>query len=293
MKLSSLASSSEGNCIYVGTKKTNVLVDCGVSAKRIENSLSELDLTVPEFDGILITHEHTDHIKGLGVIARRYGLPIFATGKTIDAIFDYKNLGKVDKSLFHSIEADKPFEIGDMKVNASHIWHDAADPVCYSFYSEEGAKASIATDLGDYDEYLVEPLAQVMMKLGVNRGMVVFGQDKLDEISMSAPTSVCEIKDGWFQSYEITPEQFGYTRCSKEDLAGGTPAENAEITKAIVNGTEKGPKRQAVCMNAGAALYIAGKAESLEAGVRKAEDLIDSGAAAAKLAEFIKLSNEI
>ena len=86
MKLSSLASSSEGNCIYVGTKKTNVLVDCGVSAKRIENSLSELDLTVPEFDGILITHEHTDHIKGLGVIARRYGLPIFATGKTIDAI---------------------------------------------------------------------------------------------------------------------------------------------------------------------------------------------------------------
>ena len=143
MKLSSLASSSEGNCIYVGTKKTNVLVDCGVSAKRIENSLSELDLTVPEFDGILITHEHTDHIKGLGVIARRYGLPIFATGKTIDAIFDYKNLGKVDKSLFHSIEADKPFEIGDMKVNASHIWHDAADPVCYSFYSEEGAKASI------------------------------------------------------------------------------------------------------------------------------------------------------
>ena len=95
VKLSSLASSSEGNCIYVGTKKTNVLVDCGVSAKRIENSLSELDLTVPEFDGILITHEHTDHIKGLGVIARRYGLPIFATGKTIDAIFDYKNLGKV------------------------------------------------------------------------------------------------------------------------------------------------------------------------------------------------------
>lgn len=147
--------------------------------------------------------------------------------------------------------------------------------------------------LGVYDDYLVEPLAQVLINLGVRRGMVVYGQDKLDEISMSAPTSVCEIKDGWFQSYEITPEQFGYTRCSKEDLAGGTPAENAEITKAIVNGNEKGPKRQAVCMNAGAALYIAGKAESLEAGVRKAENLIDSGAAAAKLAEFIKLSNEI
>ena len=131
--------------------------------------------------------------------------------------------------------------------------------------------------MGVFDQSLVEPLAQVMMKLGVNRGMVVFGQDKLDEISMSAPTSVCEIKDGWFQSYEITPEQFGYTRCSKEELAGGTPAENAEITKAIVNGTEKGPKRQAVCMNAGAALYIAGKAESLEAGVKMAENLINMG----------------
>ena len=146
--------------------------------------------------------------------------------------------------------------------------------------------------MGVFDQSLVEPLAQVMMKLGVNRGMVVFGQDSLDEISMSAPTSVCEIKDGWFQSYEITPEQFGYTRCSKEELAGGTPEENAEITKAIVNGTEKGPKRQAVCMNAGAALYIAGKAESLEAGVKMAENLSDSGAAAAKLREFVEETNK-
>ena len=146
--------------------------------------------------------------------------------------------------------------------------------------------------MGVFDQSLVEPLAQVMMKLGVNRGMVVFGQDSLDEISMSAPTSVCEIKDGWFQSYEITPEQFGYTRCSKEELAGGTPEENAEITKAIVNGTEKGPKRQAVCMNAGAALYIAGKAESLEAGVKMAENLIDSGAVAAKLREFVEETNK-
>ena len=146
--------------------------------------------------------------------------------------------------------------------------------------------------MGVFDQSLVEPLAQVMTKLGVNRGMVVFGQDSLDEISMSAPTSVCEIKDGWFQSYEITPEQFGYTRCSKEELAGGTPEENAEITKAIVNGTEKGPKRQAVCMNAGAALYIAGKAESLEVGVKMAENLIDSGAAAAKLREFVEETNK-
>lgn len=133
--------------------------------------------------------------------------------------------------------------------------------------------------MGVYDQSLVEPLAQVMANLGVNRGMVVYGQDSLDEISMCAPTSVCEIRDGKFTSYEITPEQFGYERCEKGALTGGTPAENAEITKAILKGEEKGPKRQAVCLNAGAALYIAGKAVSIEEGVKLAESLIDSGAA--------------
>ena len=137
--------------------------------------------------------------------------------------------------------------------------------------------------MGVYDQSLVEPLAQVMANLGVNRGMVVYGQDSLDEISMCAPTSVCEIRDGKFTSYEITPEQFGYERCEKGALTGGTPAENAEITKAILKGEEKGPKRQAVCLNAGAALYIAGKAASIEEGVKLAESLIDSGAALKKL----------
>ena len=136
--------------------------------------------------------------------------------------------------------------------------------------------------MGVYDQSLVEPLAQVMANLGVNRGMVVYGQDSLDEISMCAPTSVCEIRDGKFTSYEITPEQFGYERCEKGALTGGTPAENAEITKAILKGEEKGPKRQAVCLNAGAALYIAGKAASIEEGVKLAESLIDSGAALKK-----------
>ena len=125
--------------------------------------------------------------------------------------------------------------------------------------------------MGVYDQSLVEPLAQVMANLGVNRGMVVYGQDSLDEISMCAPTSVCEIRDGKFTSYEITPEQFGYERCEKGALTGGTPAENAEITKAILKGEEKGPKRQAVCLNAGTALYIAGKAASIEEGVKLAE----------------------
>ena len=146
--------------------------------------------------------------------------------------------------------------------------------------------------MGVYEEALVEPLAQVMMKLGVKRGMVVYGQDKLDEISMSAPTSVCEIKDGWFQSYTISPEDFGYPRCDKEELKGGTPQENAKITRDILEGREKGPKRQAVCLNAGAALYITGKADSMKEGVRLAEELIDSQAALKKLEAFISESNQ-
>ena len=146
--------------------------------------------------------------------------------------------------------------------------------------------------MGVYDQSLVEPLAQVMVNLGVNRGMVVYGQDSLDEISMCAPTAVCEIRDGKFTSYEITPEQFGYERCEKGALTGGTPAENAEITKAILKGEEKGPKRQAVCLNAGAALYIAGKAASIEEGVKLAESLIDSGAALKKLEEFVEETNK-
>lgn len=145
--------------------------------------------------------------------------------------------------------------------------------------------------MGVFDRTLVEPLAQVMMKLGVTRGMVVYGQDSLDEISMSAPTSVCEIRNGWFQSYELTPEQFGYTRCAREELQGGTPRENARITRSILNGSERGAKRQAVCLNAGASLYITGKTGTIEEGVAMAEQLIDSGAAAAKLEEFIRESN--
>ncbi len=144
--------------------------------------------------------------------------------------------------------------------------------------------------LGVYDEYLVEPLAQVLISLGVKRGMVVYGQDKLDEISMSAPTTVCEFKDGWFKSYVVTPEQFGFARCTKADLKGGTPEENAKITRAILQG-EKGHKRNAVLLNAGAGLYIAGKADSMEAGVKLAAELIDSGKADRTLDLLIEVSN--
>lgn len=144
--------------------------------------------------------------------------------------------------------------------------------------------------MGVYDESLVEPLAKVLSNLGVKRALVVYGQDRLDEISASAETSVCEVKDGTFKSYTISPEQFGLTRCKKEELTGGTPDENAAITKAVLAG-EQGARRTAVVLNAGAGLYVAGKADSVEAGVRLAEELIDSGKAEKKLEEFVKYSN--
>jgi len=145
--------------------------------------------------------------------------------------------------------------------------------------------------LGVYDEYLIELLAKVLMELGVKRGMVVYGTDKLDEISLSAPTKVCEIKDGSLHTYEIKPEDFGLSRCKKEDLAGGDPKENAAITLSILNG-EKGAKRDAVLLNAGAALYIGEKAKSMQEGINLAARLIDSKKALKVLEDFIKVSNE-
>ncbi|MGB4093045.1 MAG: anthranilate phosphoribosyltransferase [Ruminococcus flavefaciens] len=144
--------------------------------------------------------------------------------------------------------------------------------------------------LGVYDRVLLEPVAEVLMKLGSKRGMVVFGTDKLDEISTSAPTAVCEYKDGWMKTYEITPEQFGFERCSKDDLLGGTPQENAAITRGILSGEIRDHKRDAVLLNAGAAIYIGGKAESMADGIIKAAELIDNGKALATLDKFVQSS---
>lgn len=145
--------------------------------------------------------------------------------------------------------------------------------------------------LGVYDNILLEPVAEVLMKLGSRNGMVVFGTDKLDEISLSAPTDICEYKDGWMKNYTITPEQFGFERCTKDDLLGGTPEENADITRGILAGDIKGHKRNAVLLNAGAAIYIGGKAGSMEEGIKLAGELIDSGKAIAAMEAFISGSN--
>ncbi|MGI6182446.1 MAG: anthranilate phosphoribosyltransferase, partial [Agathobaculum sp.] len=142
-----------------------------------------------------------------------------------------------------------------------------------------------------YDEYLVEPIAKVLTTLGVKRGLVVYGQDKLDEISMNAPTTACEIRDGYYRTTVLAPEDFGLTRCEKSALVGGTPKENAAITRAILSGGEQGPRRSIVLLNAGAALYIAGKADGIADGVRLAGKLIDSGAALRTLEALREASN--
>ncbi|MBQ8469812.1 MAG: anthranilate phosphoribosyltransferase, partial [Clostridia bacterium] len=145
--------------------------------------------------------------------------------------------------------------------------------------------------LGVYDEYLVQPLAQVLATLGVERGMVVYGKDRMDEISASSETAVAEINNGWYKTYSIQPEDFGLTRGTKEELVGGTAEENATITRDILSGKEQGTRRNAVLMNAGACFYVAGVTETLAEGVQKAAEVIDSGAALKTLEAYIAASN--
>lgn len=146
--------------------------------------------------------------------------------------------------------------------------------------------------LGVYDEYLLEPLAKVLTSLGVKNGMVVYGREKLDELSTAGETAVCEFNNGEYNSYVLTPEQFGLTRSTKQDLEGGTPEENAKITRDILSGKDRGPKFETVLMNAGAALYIAGKATDIADGIEKARELIDNGEALKAMERFVDLSNK-
>ncbi len=157
MRLCSIASGSSGNCIYVGSRETHLLVDTGISKKRIEESLAELDITGEDLDGILITHEHVDHIQGLGVFSRKYKVPIYATRGTICGICGYKNIGEMPEGLYHEIKADERFRIGDIEVLPFSISHDANEPTGFRLEAEEKAVA-VATDLGYFDDYIIENL---------------------------------------------------------------------------------------------------------------------------------------
>lgn len=160
MRLCSIASGSSGNCIYTGSDNTHLLVDAGISAKRIEAGLKELQVEGKDIQGLLITHEHSDHIKGVGVLARRYGLPIYATEGTVEQMRHMDCLGAVDKSLYHVIHADEAFRIGDVDIEPFRISHDAAEPVAYRFRCGDKS-AAVATDMGFYNDYIVEHLKEL------------------------------------------------------------------------------------------------------------------------------------
>lgn len=157
MKLCSIASGSSGNCIFAGSDSTSVLIDAGISGKRVENGLNTIGFTGRDLDGILITHEHSDHIKGLGVLARKLHLPIYATVGTIDAILGCSSLGKFPDSIFREVRADEAFKIGDLNIDPFTISHDAVEPVGYRI-SHNNSSVGIATDLGKYDEYIIRHL---------------------------------------------------------------------------------------------------------------------------------------
>lgn len=157
MKLCSITSGSSGNCICVGSDNTTLLIDAGISGKRIECGLNSIDMTTKEVDGILITHEHSDHIKGLGVLARKYGIPIYTTAGTKEAILSNTSVGKISEDLFCTICADQPFCIGDLEVAPFSVYHDAAEPLGYRI-NQGSQSVAVATDLGHYDDYIIKHL---------------------------------------------------------------------------------------------------------------------------------------
>lgn len=157
MKLCSIASGSSGNCIFVGSGQTNLLVDAGISAKKIEYGLKRIDINLDTIQGVLVTHEHIDHVAGIGVLARRYNIPIYTTYETAVEICKMKSLGEIPAELFHYVEPDKSFTINDIYIEPFSTSHDAANPVCYTMKADS-EKIGIATDLGKYDEYILSKL---------------------------------------------------------------------------------------------------------------------------------------
>lgn len=157
MELCSIASGSSGNCIYAGTEESHILIDAGISGKRIEAGLNSIERKTADIQGILVTHEHIDHIAGLGVLARRYHIPLYATGGTIAAVKRTKSVGTIEESLFHEVHPESVFTIGDMEIEPVAISHDAAEPVAYKIRQGEKTVA-VMTDLGTYDEKIVQKL---------------------------------------------------------------------------------------------------------------------------------------
>lgn len=178
MKLCSIASGSSGNCIYVGSNNTNLLVDAGISMKRIENGLNDIDINLDTIQGILVTHEHSDHIAALGYLARKYGTPIYATYETVMAIKNIKSTANISDDLFHYVKPDEPFMINDISIEPFSTSHDASNPVCYTLQAEDN-KVGVATDLGMYDEYIISKLQDsdiLMLEANHDVNMLMVGK---------------------------------------------------------------------------------------------------------------------
>lgn len=156
-QLCSLASGSSGNCIYVGNDNTHILIDAGISGKRIKEGLTSINIDPDNLDGILVTHEHSDHIKGLGVMARRHRIPIYLTSQTWSELKDNKTVGKIDEALIRFIKPDKAFYVNKMEIMPFKTFHDATDSVCYTFNSDN-KKIGMVTDSGKFDEYMINHL---------------------------------------------------------------------------------------------------------------------------------------
>lgn len=160
MKLAPISSGSQGNCILLENENTSLLIDAGISKKKVEEGLDFYSKSPNEIDGILITHEHSDHIKGLGVFLRKYPVPVYGTEKTLKSILDNSKIGEVNTDLFYSVSAGKEFSIKNLDIGALSISHDAADPVCYKF-SHNNKSCAVVTDLGFYDYNLVGNLKEL------------------------------------------------------------------------------------------------------------------------------------
>lgn len=157
MRMATVASGSSGNCIYVGSEQTHILIDAGVSKKRTETGLNENDVAMSDISAIMITHEHSDHIQGLGVIARKYEIPIYATEKTLYEIEHNEKLGRIPEGLYREVREDEPVMIGDLQVCPFRISHDAVQPVGYRINCRDKSVA-VATDMGKYDDYIISHL---------------------------------------------------------------------------------------------------------------------------------------
>ncbi len=164
MRLASIASGSSGNCIYAGSERSHILIDDGIAGKRVTEGLKALELAPEDLTGILITHEHADHVKGLGVYLRKYNIPVYATAPTIERILADSRLGRMPEELFHPIQKDEDFELGDLTIHAFAVPHDAADPVAYRVECGD-KKAAVVTDLGEYDERIIAELQDLDVAL--------------------------------------------------------------------------------------------------------------------------------